>query len=304
MTALCTATVALEDGTRVIADIPTDLAIHKADPCILDCDGVPEFGRVLRLDPGHEAPPDRRRPRVVRCATLQDLARSSENIQHVRMASDACAEAAQQCKLRIKVVRIRYSFDRSILSVRFTAGENTDVREVVRLIGQKLGVRVDMRQLGVRDDAAIVGGVGTCGRALCCCSWLREFEAVNVRMAKTQGISLNPSAISGNCGRLKCCLRYEQSQYQELGRDVPRVGSQVETSDGRGVVIGCDVLRQRVRVRLESDRIAEYASDQVRSNWRRPKKDGRVQDEDPVVERPEPESAGEAGADDLWQRDP
>lgn len=305
MTALRTAIVALEDGTRVTADVPAELAIHKADPCILDCEGVSEFGRVLRLDPAHEGgAPDRRRPRAVRCATLQDLARSSENAQHVRMAAATCEEVARQCKLRLKLVRIRYSFDRAVLSVRYTAGEETDVREVVRLIGQKLTVRVDMRQLGVRDDAAIVGGVGTCGRLLCCCSWLRQFETVNVRMAKMQGLSLNPNAISGNCGRLKCCLRYEQAQYQELGRDVPRVGSQVETPDGRGMAIGCNVLCQRVRVRLESERIAEYAVDQVRSDRRRQRKGGKAEDEDSAVERSESEPAGEAGADDLWPRDP
>jgi cell fate regulator YaaT (PSP1 superfamily) len=204
----------------------------------------------------------------------------------------------------MKFVRIRYSLDRSVLTVCYAADENIDVREVVRLIGQKLNVRVDMRQLGVRDEAAIIGGVGTCGRALCCCSWLRQFDAVNVRMAKAQNLSLNPNAISGGCGRLKCCLRYEHEQYRELSRGVPCVGSQVETPDGRGVVFGCDVLCQRVRVRLETERIAEYAADQVKSGRGRQKGKGKVENEDPAVERPELEPAGEAGAEDLWKRDP
>lgn len=297
------ATVALDDGTKVVADVPAELSIHQDDTCILDCEGVPEIGHVVRLEPARPAPQGRR-PRAVRCATLQDLARSSENAQHLRMAAQTCEEIAAQCKLRLKIVRIRFSFDRALLSIRFSASENIDVREAMRQIGQRLSVRVDMRQLGVRDDAAIIGGVGTCGRRLCCCSWLQHFEAVNVRMAKSQGLSLNPNAISGNCGRLKCCLRYEQAQYEELGRSVPRPGCAVDTPDGRGVVLGADVLRQCVRVRLESERIAEYGADQVRSQWRRSGRDRREEHEDTSTERAEPESVGEAGAEDLRQHDP
>lgn len=293
----------LEDGTRVVADVPAELAIHRNDPCILDCEGIQEFGRVARLDKAPKPQPERRRPRVVRCATLQDLARSSENAQHVRMAEKTCEEAARHCKVRLKISRIRYSFDRSVLTVRYTAEENTDAREVVREIGQKLGVHVDMRQLGVRDDASIVGGVGTCGRNLCCCSWLSGFEAVNVRMAKAQGVSLNPNTMSGNCGRLKCCLRYEFGQYEELGRDLPRPGWAVDTPDGPGEVFGCDVLRQRVRVRLETGRIAEYGAGEVKPDWRRKRKQRRSRDEDTAAERAESESAGEAGAGGVWNRD-
>jgi cell fate regulator YaaT (PSP1 superfamily) len=289
-----TAALVLEDGTRVTAEVPPEVAIHKDDQCVVDCDGIAEAGRVLRLGTAKGGAGDRRRPRVLRCATLQDMARSSENAQHVKMAEKACEEAARQCKVHLKLVRVRYCLDRSLLTVRFTAEENTDVREVIRLVGQNLGVRVDMRQRGVRDDAAIVGGVGTCGRRLCCCSWLAGFEVVNVRMAKAQGVSLNPSSMSGNCGRLKCCLRYEHAQYEELGRDVPRVGWAVETTDGRGVVIGCDVLRQRVRVRLESDRIAEYAAGDVMPDWRGRRKNRRPEDEDTASERAEPEPSGEA----------
>ena len=294
MSTIRTATVVLEDGTRVTAEVPPELAIHKDDQCVVDCEGVPEFGRVVRLGSASGGPADRRRPRAVRCATLQDMAHSSENAQHVRMAERSCEDAARQCKVSLKLVRVRYSLDRRVLTVRFTAEENTDVREVIRLLGQSIGVRVDMRQLGVRDDAAIVGGIGTCGRRLCCCSWLSGFEAVNVRMAKAQGVSLNPGAMSGCCGRLKCCLRYEHAQYEELGRDVPRAGWAVDTPDGRGIVIGCDVLRQRVRVRLETERIAEYAAHDARPDWRRRGKNRRPEDEDTASERAEPEPSGEA----------
>jgi cell fate regulator YaaT (PSP1 superfamily) len=120
-----------------------------------------------------------------------------------------------------------------------------------------------MRQIGVRDEAGIIGGVASCGRALCCCTWLHAFAPINVRMAKTQRMSLNPVTISGMCGRLKCCLRYEYDCYREMGRDLPFDGSVVECPGGRGCVVDRNILARRLRVRLEDNRVQEYAAEQV-----------------------------------------
>ena len=124
-----------------------------------------------------------------------------------------------------------------------------------------------MKQIGVRDEAGIIGGMGICGRKLCCCTWLRDFESVNVKMAKAQRLSLNPAAISGSCGRLKCCLRYEYEQYKEYGRGMPRQGATVDCPEGRGCVVGRDLLTQRLRVCLENQRVITCEADEATEVW-------------------------------------
>ena len=295
------ACVEMEDGSRLSAEVPNELALHEKDACIVDVDGVAEFAHVVSFNA--PATGGRCHPRVVRCATLHDRACASENVSHVRMAASACADMARQAKLLMRVVRIRYSFDRRMLAIRFTAEENLDIRDLAHRLGQELGTHVDLRQIGVRDEAAILGGVGICGRAQCCCTWLRAFEGVNVRMAKTQGLSLKPDIIGGNCGRLKCCLRYELPHYQELSQRVPRPGTSVQTPDGAGTVFAVDLLRQRVRVRLDDERLASYDAGDVKPAIGRRGRARRKYDEDPGVERAEPESAGDAGAGDLRDDD-
>jgi cell fate regulator YaaT (PSP1 superfamily) len=293
--------VELEDGSRVPAEVPGELALHEKDACIVDVDGVAEFAHVVSFH--SPAVGGRSHPRVVRCATLHDRACASENAQHLRMAAGMCADLVRQSKLRLRVVRIRYSFERKVLIVRFSAEENLDVRDLANRLGQQLATRVDMRQIGVRDEAAALGGLGLCGRVQCCCAWLRKFDAVNVRMAKTQGLSLNPGIIGGNCGRLKCCLRYELPHYQELSQRVPRPGSSVLTPDGAGRVFAVDLLRQRVQVRLDDDRLVGYDAGDVRPAFGRRGRAGGGRDEDPGVERTEPEPVGDSGADDLRDDD-
>jgi cell fate regulator YaaT (PSP1 superfamily) len=202
----------------------------------------------------------------------------------------------QQGELHVHLLRIRYSFDRSVLHVCYSAEEDQDMRELMRQLEQRLHTRLDMRLLGVRDSAALTGGVGTCGQKLCCSSWMRRFEAVNVKMAKVQGLSLNPAAISGSCGRLKCCLRYEYDYYREAGQRLPRLGAKVETADGKGAVLDVDILRQTVKVALDDERIVVYDADKVREA--RGARGGRRRDddEDSGAERTELESAGKEGA--------
>jgi cell fate regulator YaaT (PSP1 superfamily) len=148
----------------------------------------------------------------------------------------------------------------------------------------------------VRDEAGIIGGIGPCGRTLCCCTWLRHFESINVKMAKAQRVSLNPTSMSGSCGRLKCCMRYEYDVYRDLTRGLPRNGSVVECPDGRGMVLGTNILAQRVKVQLDDERIVEYAAGEVKEERTNPGKGGRMMDENPGHKRTESGAAGEARA--------
>lgn len=252
--------VEIEPGERMACICPEKLAMHLEDRCVFDTGQHLEIGQIVSVEgeaprPDPQAPP---LPVLVRCETLQDQAKSRENELMGRMALDSCHKLVDELKLEMRLVRVRYSFDRKLLLVMFSAEDRVDFREMVKRLSQECDCRVEMRQIGVRDEAALVGGLGPCGRVQCCCSWLKNFESVNVRMARDQHLSLNPNAISGMCGRLKCCLRYEHEQYREALYGMPREGSSVECPDGRGIVIDIKTLERMVRVRLEDERIMEY----------------------------------------------
>jgi cell fate regulator YaaT (PSP1 superfamily) len=276
--------VELSDGTRVVCRKPAELAMAEGDACVLQADRVPEFGRVTRIQEGEPANlAGKDLPVLLRRATLQDQAKAKENALFGRMAKGTCTEKARKFNLPMKLVRLRYSFDRSVLHVMFSSEERLDFREMAKELASELKARIELRQLGVRDESAIVGGVGPCGRQLCCCSWLKTFESINVKMAKTQHISLNPNAISGMCGRLKCCLRYEFETYRELSRALPREGAIVKAPEGEGEVIEVDVLRQRVRVRMDGNRVLDMNASEVQTlRLGRPPRGGEPDEGDAV----------------------
>jgi cell fate regulator YaaT (PSP1 superfamily) len=257
--------VVIDPGTQQKCFSPDELAIHEGDQCIVQIERALEFGRIMKIEPATED--GRNLPTVVRCATLQDQAKANENVRISRMAMETCAGRAAAHQLPIKLIRVRYSFDRSVLKVLFSSEKHVDARELVKDVGGELHVRVETRQVGVRDQAGMIGGMGPCGRRLCCCTWLHNFDSVNVKMAKTQRLSLNPSSISGNCGRLKCCLRYEYDQYREMGRSLPRQGARVACDEGDGVVVGVDVLKGSVRIILDDQRVVEHEAEGVREIW-------------------------------------
>ena len=286
--------VELEGGPGLLCQCASDLAIHAGDACIVESDGVLDYGRIAKLEEKAGEPAEGRHAKVLRQATLQDQAKDGENVLRNKMALETCAAKAQKCGLDLRLVRVRYSFDRAVLTVECTAEDTVDARDMVKELAGELRTRVDWRQIGVRDQAAIIGGIGPCGRCLCCCSWLRDFSSVNVKMAKVQKLSLNPASISGNCGRLKCCLRYEYEQYRDLARQLPPIGADVECPGGRGCVVGTDVLRQRAKVRLEDQRLADYELSEIRSVMFRRRNDRRPPDEDSGDERSESGPAGQA----------
>lgn len=257
--------VDLDDGAPLDCYSAAELAIHKGDHCVLDMRDLLEFGTVSAVkDEVEELPePGSRLPEVLRRATLQDQAKASENDVVVNLARKTCVQKIEETKLDMCLVGIRYSFDRKKLTVFFSAEHRVDFRELVKALSGELNTRVEMRQIGPRDAAAAIGGFGPCGRRQCCSSWLSEFTPVTIRMAKTQGISLNPNSLNGMCGRLKCCLRYENSGYRKADERLPPCGVQVRSPFGEGQVVERDLLKCRVRIRLADDQIVDVDAEDV-----------------------------------------
>ncbi|MFH0880133.1 MAG: regulatory iron-sulfur-containing complex subunit RicT [Lentisphaerota bacterium] len=244
---------------------PAELAIKEGDACVVELDKIPEFGHIVTIVEGTVEPDAsvKALAMVLRRATLQDQSRASENILFSKTALRLCQEKIRQYQLSMRLLRVRYSFDRSRLMVIFTAEERVDFRQLVADLAAETHARVEMRQIGVRAAASIMGGLAPCGRTLCCAVWIEDYENIHIRMAKAQGLSLNPTTINGMCGRLKCCLRFENNCYQDMGRDLPREGDWVECPAGKGKVLETRVLSQRVKVCLEDKRVIEFDSRDV-----------------------------------------
>ena len=188
--------------------------------------------------------------KIVREATEADLKRVEDNKAREKTAFDICEQKIAHHKLEMKLVSVEYAFDGSKILFSFTADGRVDFRELVRDLASVFRTRIEMRQIGVRDEAKLLGGLGICGRPFCCASYMGDFAPVSIKMAKEQGLSLNPVKISGTCGRLMCCLKYEQDSYEELLRRTPRVGSVVSTPDGEGVIADVNLLTGMLQVHL------------------------------------------------------
>ncbi len=188
---------------------------------------------------------------VIRVATEADMKAIAENAEKEKKAFKLCAEKIEKHKLDMKLVDVEYTFDNNKILFYFTADGRVDFRDLVKDLASVFKTRIELRQIGVRDEAKMLGGLGICGRPFCCSSFLGEFQPVSIKMAKEQNLSLNPTKISGTCGRLMCCLKYEQNAYEELIRITPCVGSYVSTSEGKGVVVEISLLTGLVKVRLD-----------------------------------------------------
>ena len=191
--------------------------------------------------------------KVLRRANAQDEKTIAENRAREKKAYDVCLQKIAEHSLDMQLVSAEVAFDGSKILFYFTADERVDFRELVKNLASVFHTRIELRQIGVRDKAKMVGGLGICGRPFCCASFLDDFQPVSIKMAKTQNLSLNPTKISGTCGRLMCCLKYEQEAYEDLIRTSPKQDSFVDTPEGRGTVVEIDLLRQRVKVRMEDE---------------------------------------------------
>lgn len=204
---------------------------------------------------------------VIRIATDEDEKIHRQNKRKEEDAFRICAEKIQKHKLDMKLIDVEYTFDNNKVLFYFTADGRIDFRDLVKDLASVFKTRIELRQVGVRDEAKTIGGLGICGRALCCASCIGDFQPVSIKMAKEQGLSLSPTKISGTCGRLMCCLKFEQEAYDDAIARVPGVGAVVETTDGRGVVTAHNLLRETVQVRLDKGNetdLATYGLDEIK----------------------------------------
>ena len=185
---------------------------------------------------------------IIRLATPEDLKTVENNKIKEKEAFEICLKKIENHKLDMKLVDVEYTFDGSKVLFYFTSDGRVDFRELVKDLASVFRIRIELRQIGVRDECKMKGGLGICGRPFCCSSYMNDFHTVSIKMAKEQGLSLNPTKISGTCGRLMCCLQYEQSTYEALGKNMPRMGALVKTPDGNGTVIETNTLKQQIKV--------------------------------------------------------
>ena len=205
--------------------------------------------------------------KIIRLATPEDVKRAEECAAKERDAIEICARKIEAHKLDMKLVDAEYTFDGGKLIFYFTANGRVDFRDLVKDLASVFKMRIELRQIGVRDEAKMLGGLGACGRTICCGAFLNDFQPVSIRMAKDQSLSLNPTKISGQCGRLMCCLKYEQDNYESILKKLPRVGREIMTPDGVGIVTEIGVIREKVKVRMrepdDTFDVREYDLDAV-----------------------------------------
>ena len=240
-------------GQKVYYFDPAGMEIRQYDHLIIDTARGPEYGICSagnhRVNVKDVVMPLRQ---VLRFATEADEKQMIEMRNKEKKAYQVCLQKIADHGLDMQLVSAEYSFDGSKILFFFTADERVDFRELVKNLASIFHTRIELRQIGVRDKAKMIGGLGICGRPFCCASFLEEFQPVSIKMAKTQNLSLNPTKISGTCGRLMCCLKYEQEAYEDLIKTAPKNDSFVDTPDGRGTVIDVNLLRQSVKVRMEN----------------------------------------------------
>ena len=231
---------------------PGHLHISNRDFVIVETSQGEEYGEVAianRVMPDEKIVAPLKK--VIRIADEKDKKHYEENKKKEKEAFDICLKKIKEHNLDMILTDVEFKFDNSKVLFYFTAEGRIDFRDLVKDLAAIFKTRIELRQIGVRDEVKRIGGNGVCGRELCCCSFLGNFEAVSIKMAKEQNMSLNPSKISGNCGRLMCCLKYEQDVYEEKLNRLPKIGAIVKTEDGEGTVDGVETLKERIRVKLK-----------------------------------------------------
>lgn len=244
---------------------PGELTIQKNDYVIVETARGIEYGKaVTEKKQVNEHDVVLPLKKVVRIADHKDQLNIEENKEAAQEAYEVCTEKILEHQLDMKLVDVEYTFDRNKVIFYFTADGRIDFRDLVKDLASIFRTRIELRQIGVRDEAKMLGGIGPCGRMLCCSTFLGDFEPVSIKMAKDQNLSLNPTKISGLCGRLMCCLKYENDEYEAAKAELPDVGEPIKTPDGPGKVIGLNILERLIQVNLtEHERILEYTLDEI-----------------------------------------
>ena len=278
--------VRFRNAGKVYYFAPGKLRIRQGDHVVVETARGIEYGYVvLGIKEVEDSKIIQPLKPVMRVATPEDDEKARKNKEKEREAFKICLEKIRKHELEMKLIDAEYTFDNNKVLFYFTADGRIDFRELVKDLAAVFKTRIELRQIGVRDETKILGGIGTCGRPLCCHSYLSDFVPVSIKMAKEQNLSLNPTKISGVCGRLMCCLKNEQETYEELNSHLPNVGDFVTTPDGlKGEVNSLSVLRQLVKVivTLDNDEkeIREYRADELRFKPRKKKEKNVVSDDE------------------------
>ena len=286
----------LHNGMSVVTETARGVELGECMSGVMD---VPDERLVLPLKP------------ILRIATEQDLAMQKRNEQAEKEAFDIAIDRIAEHKLEMKLVDVEYAFDRSKIIFYFTANGRVDFRMLVKSLASIFKTRIELRQIGVRDEAKMLGGIGPCGRPICCRTFLSDFTPVSIKMAKEQNLSLNPTKISGLCDRLMCCLKYEQDHYEQTRKRMPRVGREIITPDGLGVINAINVLEETVRVRIavgDSFELREYKIDDCQRPGQderkpRPEEDATAEDAQQAAENAEGGSAVSAAPNPLKKQE-
>lgn len=231
---------------------PAELDIKKGDYAIVETARGIEFGEcVIAIKEINEEEIVAPLKSVLRVADENDIKKHEENKSKEAEALEICLKKIEEHGLTMKLIDVEYTFDNNKVIFYFTADGRVDFRELVKDLATIFKTRIELRQIGVRDEAKMIGGLGPCGRPMCCSTFLGDFASVSIKMAKEQNLSLNPTKISGICGRLMCCLNYEQDTYEDIRKRMPQVGSIVDTPNGVGEVVSNNIVKESVRVKLK-----------------------------------------------------
>ena len=244
------------------------LCLAAGDTCIVESEQRLQFGEVLsepELILETEVPKTLKL--ILRKASRDDIKQREENKKKEREAFQICLRKIEEKNLPMKLVAAKVSFDRTKITFCFTADGRVDFRELIKDLARVFRTRIEMRQIGVRDEAKMLGGIGCCGRTLCCASFLKSFEPVGIRMARNQGLPLNPDKILGLCGRLMCCLAFENKNYVQARKELPKEGTQVSTEKGIGKVVSVKILKKLVVVELEDGQELELPASKIARRW-------------------------------------
>jgi cell fate regulator YaaT (PSP1 superfamily) len=246
--------VSLQAAGHLYNYLAGEIALNRGDRVLVEADSGMRLGTV-EIPPHEPAQTiDLSQLRaVIRIAQDRDFHQEEDALTREQQAERLCLGRIRERELEMKLVTVDYALDGRKATFYFVAENRIDFRELVRDLANTLRVRVEMKQIGARDETKVIGGLGPCGRELCCSSFLRDFEAVTVKMARDQGLALNPSRLAGMCGRLKCCLRYEYATYAELKRNLPNSGKRVESVKGNGKVLRQNILKQTVTIQRDDD---------------------------------------------------
>ncbi len=244
---------------------PNQLDVNVGDRVVVESKRGIEIG-LVKFPPKDVADGDVTLPlkEIIRIVNEEDEEQYYNNERDAEQALELCKKVVKNQNLDMRLVNCEYTLDKSKVIFNFTADDRIDFRKLVKVLAQNLKTRIELRQIGVRDEAKLLGGIGPCGRSLCCSTFLGDFEPVSIKMAKDQNLSLNPTKISGACGRLMCCLKYENDHYEEARAQLPDVGAAVQTPDGSGKVIGLNILDISMQVKIEGlEQPLEYKMEEI-----------------------------------------